>query len=183
MIRLTQSALLRQIAYLKAENRISRSRIPGAVRGAPAERTILLRLGRCLGISFRNLISIVNYKTWLSCVRADRKSSRRRTAPTPGRPATNRAVAEIMPHVAREGAWVCSRIQGELVKLGIVVARNTVKNILIKNGFHPGPGKHVGDCGARFDYMGINIGSISDSAGSRKVSDPISHRMSQPLHL
>lgn len=47
--------------------------------------------------------------------------------------------------MARENAWGYSRIQGELMKLGIVVARNTVKNILIKNGFHPSPGKHVGD--------------------------------------
>ncbi|XHR30565.1 MAG: hypothetical protein ACFUZC_08375 [Chthoniobacteraceae bacterium] len=34
--------------------------------------------------------------------------------------------------------------EGELRKLGIIVARNTVKKILIKNGFHPNPGKLAG---------------------------------------
>ena len=145
LIHLTQSALLRQIAYLRAENRILRSRITGAVRVTPAERTILLRLGRCLGISLPDLISIVHYKTFLGWVRTERKTSSTRRAPTRGRPVTQSAVAEIILRMARENAWGSSRIQGELLKLGIVVARNTVKNILIKNGFHPTPGKHAGD--------------------------------------
>lgn len=64
LIHLTQLALLRQIAYLKAKNRILRSRISGAIRVTPAERSILLPLRRCLGISLRDLISIVHYKTF-----------------------------------------------------------------------------------------------------------------------
>jgi len=47
LIHLTQSALLQQIAYLRAENRILRSKISGNVRVTPAERTVLVRLGRC----------------------------------------------------------------------------------------------------------------------------------------
>lgn len=145
LIHLTQSALLRQIAYLKAENRLLRARIPGLIRVTPVERTILLRLGKCLGISLRDLIYIVHNKTFLSWVRMEEKSSRRKAAPVRGRPATQKAMVEIVLRMARENAWGYSRIQGELFKLGIVVARNTVKNILIKNGFHPSPGKHVGD--------------------------------------
>ncbi|XHR27969.1 MAG: integrase core domain-containing protein [Chthoniobacteraceae bacterium] len=52
---------------------------------------------------------------------------------------------DLILRFAKENAWGYSRIQGELRKLGIIVARNTVKKILIKDGFHPNPGKRAGD--------------------------------------
>lgn len=41
--------------------------------------------------------------------------------------------------------WGYARIQGELMKLGITVAANTIKKVLIKNGFHPSPNRTKGD--------------------------------------
>jgi putative transposase len=145
LIHLTQSVLLQQIAYLKAENRILRSKIAGPVRLNAAERTILLQFGRCLGGSLRELIGIVHYKTFLRWVRAERNAPTRQRRPRPGRPPTTEALTALVLRMARDNAWGYSRIQGELMKLGIVVARNTVKNILIKNGFHPSPGRTKGD--------------------------------------
>lgn len=47
--------------------------------------------------------------------------------------------------MAKETGWGYARIQGELKKLGITVAANTIKKILIKNGFHPSPNRTKGD--------------------------------------
>ncbi|GAB4254113.1 MAG: hypothetical protein OHK005_21080 [Candidatus Methylacidiphilales bacterium] len=111
LIHLTQSALLRQIAYLKAKNRILRFRIPDIIRVTPAMRSILLWLVSCLGISLRDLIGMVHYKTFLGWVRAKRKSSRRKCLPVRGRAVTQAAIAEIVIRMARENAWGYSRIQ------------------------------------------------------------------------
>ncbi|XHR29786.1 MAG: integrase core domain-containing protein [Chthoniobacteraceae bacterium] len=47
--------------------------------------------------------------------------------------------------MAKETGWGYGRIQGELKKLGITVAANTIKKIMIKNGFHPSPNRAKGD--------------------------------------
>ena len=147
LIHMTQSILLRQIAYLKAENQILRSRLPGHIRTTAGERSLLVCLGAPLGSAIQELLSIVHYKTFL-------KWKREKSPPTgeeamevssAGRPATEENVKEIILRLARENAWGYSRIQGELRKLGITVARNTVKKILIKNGIHPNPGRTTGD--------------------------------------
>jgi hypothetical protein len=44
LIQMTQSILLREIAYLKAENTILRSRCPKQIQTTPAERSLLVRL-------------------------------------------------------------------------------------------------------------------------------------------
>ena len=65
LVHMTQSALLRQIAYLKAENGILRSRLPRTVQTTPAERSLLVRIGSPLGSGIREIIGIVHYKTFL----------------------------------------------------------------------------------------------------------------------
>lgn len=52
---------------------------------------------------------------------------------------------ELILRFARETDWGYARIQGELRKLGIIVAANTIKKTLIKNGFHPSPNRTKGD--------------------------------------
>ena len=52
---------------------------------------------------------------------------------------------EMVIRGGKENAWGYTRILGELRKLQInSVSRNTVKNILIRNGFDPGPQRGVG---------------------------------------
>lgn len=145
LLHATQSALLRQIAYLRAENKILRSRVPGSVKVTAAERAILVRFGTGLGIALRDLISIVHYKTFLGWVRQEKASTTRQTRAAPGRPTLPVNAKELILRMARENAWGYSRIKGELRKLGVDVARNSIKNVLIKNGFHPSPGKTAGD--------------------------------------
>jgi putative transposase len=63
----------------------------------------------------------------------------------PGRPSVPQNVEEIILRLAKETGWGYGRIQGELKKLGITVAANTIKKIMIKNGFHPSPNRTKGD--------------------------------------
>ena len=69
----------------------------------------------------------------------------KKTFRPPGRPPVPQNVEELILRMAKENGWGYARIQGELKKLGITVAANTIKKILIKNGFHPSPNRTKGD--------------------------------------
>ncbi len=145
LVHMTQSILLRQIAYLKAENTILRSRLPGQIQTTPAERALLVRLGAPLGVGIRQLLTIVHYKTFLRWVRECGKPTGNKASRPPGRPRIPQNVEDMILKLAQETGWGYGRIQGELKKLGITVATNTIKKVLIKNGFHPSPNRTKGD--------------------------------------
>ena len=147
LVHMTQSILLRQIAYLKAENAILRSKLPKAVQTTPAERAQLTRLGKPLGNAIQELLSLVHYKTFLRWLRDEKAeaSGEKKPAKPPGRPGISEDTTAIILRLAKENGWGYIRIQGELKKLGISVAHNTIKKIMIKNGFHPSPGRTKGD--------------------------------------
>lgn len=143
---MTQSILLREISYLKAENQILRSRLPKQMQTTPAERSLLVRLGAPLGNAIQELLSAVNYKTFLRWVREEKAGKTRTQKPRhPGRPPVAEDVKAIILRLAKETGWGYARIQGEMKKLGITVATNTIKKILIQNGFHPSPNRTKGD--------------------------------------
>ncbi|XHR29785.1 MAG: hypothetical protein ACFUZC_04355 [Chthoniobacteraceae bacterium] len=85
---MTQSILLREIAYLKAENTILRSRCPKQIQTTPAERSLLVRLGIPLGNAIQEMLSLVHYKTFLRWVREEKyglTGAKKQPRP-PGRP-------------------------------------------------------------------------------------------------
>ncbi|XHR30537.1 MAG: hypothetical protein ACFUZC_08235 [Chthoniobacteraceae bacterium] len=145
LVHMTQSILLRKIAYLKAENSILRSRCPKNVQTTPAERALLVRLGRPLGNAVQEMLSLVHYKTFLRWLREAGNPAIKQTKRHSGRPPIPQNVEELILRFARETGWGYARIQGELKKLGITVAANTIKKIMIKNGFHPSPNRTKGD--------------------------------------
>ena len=136
--------MLRQIAYLKAENQILRSRTPKHVQTTPAERALLIRLGSPLGAGIQELLSLVHYKTFQRWVRDGLQAVEKPKRP-PGRPSIPQNVEALILRFAAENNWGYGRIQGELRKLGIIIAVNTIKKVLIKNGFHPSPNRTKGD--------------------------------------
>src|SRR6185312_2931266 len=101
---LTRQELARQVAYLKEENRILRSKLPAQVRVTEKERLRLVRVGRKLGIQLKELISIVAYGTFLRWARelmpiaGAKKASGRK----PGRPRTPQEIRELILKLARE---------------------------------------------------------------------------------
>ena len=81
----------RQVAYLKEENRILRSRLPVQISVTPQERQRLLRVGRKLGAQLKELISIVTYGSFLRWIRnaTNQDSTKKVSTRKPGRPRTS----------------------------------------------------------------------------------------------
>jgi hypothetical protein len=60
----------------------------------------------------------------------------------PGRPKTAIEIAKLITRMARENPrWGYTRIRGALYNLGHEIGRNTIKRILLENGFDPGQKK------------------------------------------
>jgi len=142
LARATEPELARMIEYLKAENRILRSKLPKRVTCTPAERARLVELGRKVGPAIKDLITIVHPRTFARWVSGEKKGTARRK---PGRPRTPEAIRELVIRMAQENGWGLGRILGELKKLGIrKVCKSTVRNILKEHGFDPGPKRGEG---------------------------------------
>ena len=139
---MTRQDLARQVADLKEENRILRSKLPKVVTVTESERKRLLKFGRKLGSQLKELISIVCYGTFLSWFRnaAGCTSAKSGSTRKPRRPRTPDDIREIVLKLARENEWGYTRILGELRKLGIKsISRQTVKNSLKEHDLDPGP--------------------------------------------
>jgi len=140
----TRQELARQVAYLKEENRILRARLPKRIVTTPRERARLLKVGRKLGASLRELTSIVSYESfcrWVREAEGIKKPGKEVSASTrkPGRPRTADDIRELVIKIRKESNFGYSRILGELRKLGIHISRQTVKNILVEAGLAPEP--------------------------------------------
>jgi putative transposase len=137
----TRQELARQVHYLKVENEILRARLPKVIQTTPAERRRLIRAGKKLGTKISRLITIVQPETFLRWLRAEgiHQPRKRACQRKPGRPPIPDDIRAEVVRIARETGWGYSRILGELRKLGVRVSRQSVKNILVAEGFDPGP--------------------------------------------
>ena len=144
---LTQQDLARQVVFLREENRILRSRLPGGVVATPTEKSQLIKLGRDLGVKLRELISIVScstFRRWIRDPEAAHVAREQPRQPT-GRPRTASDIRELVLKLARENSWGYTRILGELRKLGIEsISRSTVKAILKEHHIAPAPDRPRG---------------------------------------
>jgi putative transposase len=142
----TDKELAQQVQYLKEENHILRSRLPGKLHITPQERRRLLRFGEPLGTPIASLISIVSPRTFARWLAAEKSTSDKAANPTkPGRPRTPEEIRDMILRMAAENAWGYTRIIGELRRLGVRnVCRSTVASILKENGFEPGPKRGPG---------------------------------------
>lgn len=136
---LFQNQLIQQIAYLKCENRILKSRLGKEIRTHLHERKELLKYGNPLGENLKDIISIVSYSTFQAWVRQEKRNA---STPLPiqkrGRPRKPSEIKELVLHMARNNQWGYTRILGELHKLGIFrFSRSSVRNILRENGLPP----------------------------------------------
>ena len=138
-----EDQLVRQIEFLQTENKMLRKRVPKKrIFLDPSERSRLLELGKELGPSIRYLITIVSYSTFRRWVRREDGV----LEPTrKGRPRLDAQLRELVVRIAKETGWGYSKILGELKKLRVgKISRQSVKNILIENGFDPGPKRGKG---------------------------------------
>lgn len=149
--RATDRQLAGHVQFLKAENELLRSRLPGRLSVTPKERRRLVKFGRPLGTAIRDLITVVSPRTFLRWLKDEDGPQRpaRRPSHKPGRPRTPEEVRALVVRIARETGWGCTRILGELKKLGArKICRSTVINILKQEGLDPGPRRREDTWGA-----------------------------------
>lgn len=85
----TRQDQARQVAYLKEEHRILRTRLPERLVATAQERRRLLKFDQKLVVQLRDLISIVSYQTFVHWIRDKEKSHTEKEAALkrkPGRP-------------------------------------------------------------------------------------------------
>ena len=140
----SRSDLRRQVQYLKAENEVLRSKLGTRVSVTPAERARLARLAKAVGPAIKSLVSIVSPGTVLRWInRPGRRARFNRPASSrpPVRPRTPAEIRAVILRMARETGWGYTRILGEIRKLGLLVSRSTVVNILREAGVPPVPSR------------------------------------------
>ncbi|MEY4384745.1 MAG: hypothetical protein RLY20_28 [Verrucomicrobiota bacterium] len=101
-------------------------------------------MGQKLGIKLRDVITIVTYRTFRRWLNAGDPPPGEERSSKGGRPKTRVDVRALVLQMASENGWGFGRILGELKKLGIGIAKSTVKAILRENGFDTGPNRARG---------------------------------------
>ncbi len=103
----TDSQLRRMVEYLKAENRILRSKLPKRLTVTPRERNRLVKLGSRLGSAIKDLITIVTPRAfcrWVAVERGD-KTTAKPSGRKPGRPRTAEDIRKLILQLASENGW------------------------------------------------------------------------------
>jgi transposase InsO family protein len=131
------------IEYLQEENRALREQLGGRrLRFTDVQRRRLAR--RAHQIGRRGLTEIATLVTPDTLLRWYRELVARKYDGSekrgPGRPRTSAELQRLILEMARDDPrWGYTRIQGVLRNLGYEIGRNTVKRILVENGFDPAP--------------------------------------------
>ncbi|WP_347607703.1 integrase core domain-containing protein [Acrocarpospora sp. B8E8] len=130
-----------ELLVLRHENQVLRRQTGGRPRLDHADRLWLAALSRLV---HRRQWAGIFRVTPATILRWHRKLVARKWTYTdrrlPGRPGTRRPVKTLIVRMARENpAWGHRRIQGELARLGYVIAASTVWEILHAAGIKPAP--------------------------------------------
>jgi transposase len=105
----------------------------------PADRAFLAALTRVLPQRRRHGF-VVTPQTLLRWHRELVRRKRAQPRGTPGRPAVDGQVCQLVLRFARENPrWGYPRIAGELLKLGLRVSPSTVRRLLLAAGLEPAP--------------------------------------------
>jgi putative transposase len=148
LIFLVASWLARQqgeaIEYLRAENRVLRSRLGAKrLRLTDAERRLLAEKGKPLGRKrLAEVASLASPETILRWYRekvaAKYDGSRaRRGAGRPRSP--NERVRQLLTMARENPSWGYTRLRGALKNLGLDLGRSTIARILKEHGIEPAP--------------------------------------------
>lgn len=138
----TDKELVKIVEYLKAENRILRSKLPKRIEVTIAERTTLLKLGKWLGSKIKEVVTIVHPRTFARWIKESTSGCKLRRR---GRPRKPEEIRQLIVEMAKNTGWGYRRILGELKKLRIYnVSRSTIYRILQEHGFDPAPKRGYG---------------------------------------
>jgi hypothetical protein len=110
----TEKELALYIEYLKAENKILRSKLPKRVEVTEAEKATLTKLGVRLGSAIKELITIVHPRTfarWLSEAKADTQEKKAR-----GRPRKSEEIRQLVLDMAKESGWGYHLLSSQIIE-------------------------------------------------------------------
>ncbi len=131
------------IEYLQAENRVLREQLgDGRLLFTDGQRRRLALRAKAIGrkglFEISTLVTPDTLLRWyrqLIARKYDGSKTRR-----PGRPKTAAEIERLILWMARDNPrWGYTRIRGALHNLGYEIGRNTIKRILVENGFDPAP--------------------------------------------
>jgi hypothetical protein len=134
------------IEYLEEENRILRELLSGKrLLFSVRQRRRLAAKAKAVGrnglLKIRTLVTPDTLHRWYRTLIAQKYDGSRTRRP--GRPKTAAELEMLIVRIAhKNSSWGYSRIQGALYNLGHTIGRNTVKRILLDNGFDPAPLRH-----------------------------------------
>jgi putative transposase len=141
--RLLCRELTLQNEYLKAENKILRSRIKSRISFTDDERRTLVEVALSLGKGLMgSLVSIVKPETilaWQRKLEHQKWNYNDRRKRNQGRPRITPQIEALVCRLARENIWGYERIQGEMQKLGIKISKSSVANVLRRNNLPRSP--------------------------------------------
>ncbi len=129
------------IEYLQAENRVLREQLgDGRLLFTDGQRRRLAAKAKTIGrkglFGIDTLVTPDTLLRWYRRLIARKYDGSR--ARKPGRPSTTAQIAELVIRMARDNPrWGYTRIRGALHNLGHEIGRNTIKRILLENGFDP----------------------------------------------
>jgi putative transposase len=106
---LTRQELAKQVAYLRTENRILRSKLPQRIELSNHECSQLVKHGKSLGTRIRELISVVSYSTfrrWVREMEATPKTGSRKKVARAGRPRVKNGVHDATIRIRKETSAV-----------------------------------------------------------------------------
>src|SRR3954454_19097258 len=135
---MVHSALLLQVEYLVAENRILRTHAPARLRLTNTERATLAEIGKRLGRKgLMKVAQVAKPETILGWFRklVAQKFDGSNHRSYPGRPKIDSEVERLVVQMARENSgWGYDRIAGALANLGHEISDQTVGNVLRRRG-------------------------------------------------
>ena len=136
------------IEYLQAENRVLREQLGGKrLLFTDGQRRRLAARAKVIGrhglFEIGPLVTPDTLVRWYRTLIAKKyDGSATRSA---GRPKTAAEIEQLVVEMARgNSTWGYTRIRGALYNLGHDIGRNTIKRILLDNGFDPAPLRHKG---------------------------------------
>ncbi len=136
------------IEYLQEENRVLREQLGGErVLFTDVQRRRLAAKAKKIGrkglFGISTLVSPDTLLRWYRRLIAKKyDGSQARGA---GRPKTAAEIEQLILRMARDNPrWGYTRIRGALRNLGHEIGRNTIKRILLENGFDPAPLRNKG---------------------------------------
>jgi len=143
--RVEEEILIRN-EYLAAENEILKSKLKGKIAFKNSERIRLAKIGKQLGSkALKEVACIVKPETILGWYRKliTKKFDGSKNRKYPGKPKINTKLENLVIQFAEANpSWGYSRIVGALSNLGYKICKQSVGNILTRNGIPPAPNRN-----------------------------------------